>query len=76
MLTMVCQSTEESGWPPEEWTKTKIRLANTDAPPTRQALNVFMRYLLKVKLSNHTHICSVVGRTCILFSSKAICALY
>ncbi|KAG6551507.1 hypothetical protein Mapa_006930 [Marchantia paleacea] len=42
----------ESGWPPEEWTKTKIRLANTDAPPTRQALNVFMRYLLKMVIDH------------------------
>ncbi|BBN19950.1 histone acetyltransferase [Marchantia polymorpha subsp. ruderalis] len=43
---------KESGWPPEEWTKTKIRLANTDAPPTRQALNVFMRYLLKMVIDH------------------------
>ncbi|KAL3676605.1 hypothetical protein R1sor_026553 [Riccia sorocarpa] len=43
---------KESGWPPEEWTRTKIRLANSDGPPTRQALYAFMRYLLKMVIDH------------------------
>eukprot|EP00249_Psilotum_nudum_P017446 c26328_g1_i2 orf=716-2554(-) len=45
---------KEAGWSPEQWGNIRIRLtnSNSDGPPSRQAINTFMRSVLKMVIEH------------------------